>query len=71
MGFNVLKKILNNVVGKEKFILVRDIYNKHLEEICYFYFFVKEFIGPLSLKTLVVKAKILRCCEIFAANFYP
>jgi hypothetical protein len=59
------------VVGKEFFILVRDIYNKHLEEICFFYFFVKEIIGPLSFKTLVVKAKILRCCENFATNYYP
>jgi hypothetical protein len=32
MGFNVLKKNLNNVVGKENFILVWNIYKIHLEK---------------------------------------
>jgi hypothetical protein len=69
MGFNVLKKNLNNVVGKENFILVWNIYKIHLEKKkkknC------RGIIRPLSFKTLVIKVKILRCCKIFATKFYP
>jgi hypothetical protein len=48
------------VVGKENFLLVWEVYNKHFGTFCVFGIFVKGITRALNFKALSVKAKMLK-----------